>query len=170
VRDFGGVEAVDELQADRLLVFGSQAADGPEHGADHLAVGGCAAGGAGVGGDHVEEAEGVALVEGAGDTTPAAAALGGTRAADGIKEAVIRNGDDPPLEGKEPGGPKVADRAEDGEEGLLENVFWGDDAGQSGGDLSLEAAEEAGLISDQETLERNGVTGDCSLEQIGPRL
>jgi hypothetical protein len=164
------MEAVDELQADRLLVLGSQAADGPEHGADHLAVGGCAAGGAGVGGDHVEEAEGVALVEGAGDTTPAAAALGGTRAADGIKEAVIRNGDDPSFEGEEPSGPEVADGAEDGEEGLLEDVFGGDDSGEGGRDLALEAVEEAGLISDQETLERNGVTGDCSLEQIFPRL
>jgi hypothetical protein len=164
------MEAVDELQADWLLVLGAQAADGPEHGADHLAVGGCAAGGAGVGGDHVEEAEGVALVEGAGDTTPAAAALGGARATDGIKEAVVRDGDDPPFEREEPGGPKAGDRAEDGEEGLLKDVFWGDDAGECGRNLAVEAAEEAGLISDQEAFERDGVAGDCSLEQIGPRL
>jgi hypothetical protein len=139
------METVDELQADRLLVFGSQAADGHEDGADHLAVGGCTAGGAGVGRHHVEEAEGVALVEGAGDTTPAAAALGGTRAADGIEEAVICNGDDPPFEREEPGGPKVADRTEDGEEGLLKDVFWGDDAGECGRNLAVETAERLGI-------------------------
>lgn len=170
VRDFGGVEAVDELQSHRFLVLGPKAADRREDRADHFPVGGCAAGGTGVGGDHVEEAEGVALVEGPGDTTPAAAAFGGAGAADGIKEAVVRNGDEPPLEGEEPGGSEAGDGTEDGEEGLLEDVFGGDDAGEGGGDLALEAAEEAGLISDQEAFERDGVASDCSLEEIGPRL
>lgn len=170
MRDFGGVEAVDELQADRFLVLRAKAADGREDCPNHLAVGGRAAWGTGIGGDHVEKAEGVALVEGSGDTTPAATALGGTRAADGIEEAVVRNGDDPAFEREEPGGPKAGDGAEDGEEGLLEDVFGSDDPGEGGGDLALEAAEEAGLISDQETFERDGVTGDCSLEEIGPRL
>lgn len=170
MRDFRGMEAVNELQPDRLLVLGAQSADGPEHGADHLAVCGRAARGTGVGGDHVEKAEGVALVEGTGDTSPAAASLGGAGPANGIKETIVRNGDDPPLEGEEPGWPEVADCAEDGKEGFLENVFRCDDTGEGGGDLALEAAEESGLISDQEAFERNGITGDCSLEQIAPRL
>lgn len=170
MRDFGGVEAVDELQSHRLLVLGAKAADGREDCPDHLAVGGCAAGGSGVGGDHIEKAQGVALVESAGDTTPATAAFGGARATDGIEETVVRNGDDPPFEREEPGGPEARDGTEDGEEGLLKDVFCGDDAGEGGGDFALEAAEEAGLISDQETLERDGVTGDRSLEEIGPRL